>query len=560
MSRWAIAVFTLSALVLAIVLPSCLDFKKNSPRDGELVQVFHYGGPGDDYATSIVSLDDGGFVIAGDHGGGEVFDGFDFGPIEGERDGFVARMDRNGNPMWVVKISGRDEEGDSQRVFLFTATVTQELVVAAGNVNGNYVAFENMLSGDENTFPMTYDYDDNGTYQKLTAQIFAFDKDNGDYKWHNISGPSSSIFDCVSDGERVYAVGSAENGTVFYLDVNAGDDADHGDVMEFENITDYVAQCSGNHGKYSFVAAYEIETGDMVRAAPLVGCSRPYDIAVQGSSLVLTGRFKETLGFVKEPGPPNPVKETDSIPTEDCLCIESDGSGFDAFVASIDTADLGAESGWARRIGGEATDDYGLALAVGSDGKVAVVGAFVDSANVCDSEDCDPAGQTLETTFGPQAMFLAQYSTAGASKWAIHADVELSPITEWHERLAMTTLDSGGFLVAGGFKNTATFGPGASGSIMLDGDDETETFEPFMARYEANGDFRWARSECGENADGSIHALAFLTLAGEQIILAAGGFAGTAVFGAGEANETTLVSEPGLPGDQDIFVLQLRDE
>jgi hypothetical protein len=291
----------------------------------------------------------------------------------------------------------------------------------------------------------------------------------------------------------------------------------------------------------------------------LLGCARGYDLALGSGSLALTGGFIGSLGFVVAPEPPNPIEETEPIPDENRMIIDSINEvDYDAFVARIDAAD--GAVGWARRIAGEAGDDYGLGVTFTSDDHVVVAGSFVDSAHVCDDQACS-SSSLLETGPGMPAMFLAGYKTdSGTGSWSALAEVELETFVPLLERFSIVPLDNGGFVVGGGFKGTAMFDPGGPSTVVLESHGQVGESDPFIARYGADGVLTWARSECGEDASGSIHYVESSTIAGELNIFAAGGFEGNAVFGAGEPYETALVSEPGSAKEQDVFVMQVRDE
>lgn len=73
----------------------------------------------------------------------------------------------------------------------------------------------------------------------------------------------------------------------------------------------------------------------------------------------------------------------------------------------------------------------------------------------------------------------------------------------------------------------------------------------FVARYDRDGNLKWAESAGGAGADEG-RGIAVSDLSGEVFV--AGGFQGTATFDLGGANETTLTSA----GLQDIFVAQYR--
>jgi hypothetical protein len=548
------------AVAATCVVVGCLDSEKKSFKDGDLVQVFQYGGPGDDFATAIVPLDDGGFVITGLQGGGEVFDGIDFGDLkEGETTkAFIARLDLYGNLVWVVSVTGIDPLTDAvQRArFFFAAVKKGDRVVVGGNIGGETATVENYLTGSSTTINLMYDTEINPEPLQMGAASLAFDIDDGEFLWHNLNGRTGFLYDGVIGGDEVFVVGGMFSTYEIYLDVNV-DTVSHADILEFEEAY----SCDIAYGGQSFVASYGLDTGDLNWAVPLLGCARGYDLALQGGSLALTGGFSGTLGFVVDPEPPNPIEETEPIPDSNRLeidAVDEEANEYDAFVARLDVGDGAVH--WARWIGGEAGDDYGLGVTFTSDDHVVVAGAFKDAAHVCKDQHCE-SSDLLETGPGMPAMFLAGYKTdSGTGSWSALAEVELETFVPLLERFSIVSLDNGGFVVGGGFKGTATFDPGGPSTVVLESHGQVGESDPFIARYGADGTLSWARSECGEDASGSIHYVESSTIAGELNIFAVGGFEGNAVFGAGEPNETALVSAPGSAKEEDVFVMQVRDE
>lgn len=161
-------------------------------------------------------------------------------------------------------------------------------------------------------------------------------------------------------------------------------------------------------------------------------------------------------------------------------------------------------------------------------------------------------GPVLASAGGPD-IFLARYTTDGTLLWAksvggVKADVGND----------ICALPDGGVAVTGYFTDTAVFGPGH----ML----TSVAKSLFVARYSAIGDLEWVVSV----ADASVPMLPGLVdgidgkgicaipgdsgaqdaLLPDEGVAVTGSFSGTAVFGAGEPNETTLVSM----GNRNIFV------
>ena len=108
---------------------------------------------------------------------------------------------------------------------------------------------------------------------------------------------------------------------------------------------------------------------------------------------------------------------------------------------------------------------------------------------------------------------------------------------------------AGNSYVTGGFEGTATFGPGETNETTLTsaaGDRDI-----FVAKYDASGDLLWAKRAGGEGFDRSFGIA--VDAAGNSYVT--GGFEGTATFGPGETDETTLTS---AAGSTDVREIQCR--
>lgn len=95
----------------------------------------------------------------------------------------------------------------------------------------------------------------------------------------------------------------------------------------------------------------------------------------------------------------------------------------------------------------------------------------------------------------------------------------------------------GGALVTGSFRGTATFDAGGPAQTSLNA---VGTFEDdlFVARYRADGSLMWVRRDGGSGNDRGTR----IVLAPDGGAVVAGTFQGSATFGLGVANQTTLVS------------------
>lgn len=174
---------------------------------------------------------------------------------------------------------------------------------------------------------------------------------------------------------------------------------------------------------------------------------------------------------------------------------------------------------WARRAGG--TDiDYANGVSTDSSGNVFVTGVFTGTANF---------GGTSLTSSGSKDIFIAKYDTAGNFLWARKAGGTGTDVS-----FSIATDGSGNAYTVGWFLSTATF----SGTSVT----ALGTQDIFLAKYDGNGNFLWARQAGGSSAYNYGYSVT-VDPSGNPCIT--GSFRSTANF-----NGTSVTSS----GSADIFV------
>jgi len=120
--------------------------------------------------------------------------------------------------------------------------------------------------------------------------------------------------------------------------------------------------------------------------------------------------------------------------------------------------------------------------------------------------------------------------------------------------LSAAALPGGGWAVSGYFAGTKTFGvgdPNETALVSAGGDDM------FLARYNPDGTLAWARAAGGGAVSGEAgNGIAALP-DGSMVVV--GQFSGSAEFGAGEPDATTLVAA-GSAGYSDLYVARYRPD
>lgn len=195
----------------------------------------------------------------------------------------------------------------------------------------------------------------------------------------------------------------------------------------------------------------------------------------------------------------------------------------DVFIAKID-ADGNVL--WAKRAGGTAEGDIGMAVTPLADGSAIVTDSFMQAATF---------GSTLVTSAGATDAFIAKLDGAGTFAWATGAG-GLS--LDAGARVA--TFTDGSAVVAGRFAGIAYFG---STPLESGGSEDV-----FVATLDANGQYLWVRRAGGTNGD-SVSGLAAL---GDGSAILSGAFWVTAAFGG------TSLTSAGANSWQNTDVLVAR--
>jgi len=194
---------------------------------------------------------------------------------------------------------------------------------------------------------------------------------------------------------------------------------------------------------------------------------------------------------------------------------------------------------WAEQAGGGYTDS-GYSIAALSDGSALVTGVLRGSATFGAGE----SGEVILTSAGECDVFIAKYNPDSTLAWAKRAGG-----TSFDSAYGIAGLSDGSAVVTGSFAETATFGPGESGETALT---SAGSGDMFVAKYNPDGSLAWARRAGG--TDGDVGKSIAVLADGSSFIT--GSFTGSATFGQGETNETSLAAA----GWYDIFVAKYNPD
>ncbi len=148
-----------------------------------------------------------------------------------------------------------------------------------------------------------------------------------------------------------------------------------------------------------------------------------------------------------------------------------------------------------------------------------------------------PGGACLVAGHIANQFYLARHEADGTRVWTRSNPGPTAPAT------AVTAFADGEAVVAGWFTSSRTFGAGEPAATTLV---SAGIWDAFLLRYRPDGSLVWARRAGGAEGDKANGVAGFAD--GSSVVT--GMFEGTAVFGAGEPGETSLVSA----GQNDVFV------
>ena len=286
------------------------------------------------------------------------------GGFSGFEDGFILKLDSQGDYVWASKFGGTDDDEGIKSV----------AVDQAENV---------YLLG---TFTGTADFDPGFSTYVLTAVNFYQDvficklDKSGSFEWANAMG---GVWD---DGATSLKVGT--NGDVYATGTFQ-------DTVDFDGgpgVTNLVSR----GGRDAFLVKYNTQ-GGLVWAHQMGGTKWDYgeDLTLDNQGhIYTTGYFRETANFSTDTS----VVELTSVSDEDI------------FVSKLNTD---GELIWVKRMGGSGNErSYGIAVDVKN--HVYVTGAFSSS---CDFNPSDTAIASLLSR-GNSDVFVAALDSSGQYVWA----------------------------------------------------------------------------------------------------------------------------------------------
>lgn len=401
---------------------------------------------------------------------------------------YIARYDSSGGLLWARSAGGVDPDVGSG-----VAILPDDSVVVTGVFSGTATFGAGELNetdlvsvGGSDVFVALYDID-------------------GMLVWATAAGGTSQdggeAVAALSDGSVVVTGGFYDQATF-----GAGESGETTLVSAWSNDI--------------FVARYNNDgTLDWAkRAGGATNANRGTDVAaLSDDSAVVTGYFQGTATFGQ--GEPNETVLTES------------GGAWGAFLARYNTDGTLA---WVKQAAGPDLT-IGNTVAVLADDAVVMAGYFADTVTIGSGE----AHETSLVSAGGCDIYVARYESDGMLTWAKRAGGDWEDVNRPEDAAyAVAPVADGSVLVTGNFEGVATFGPGEERETSLTSEGGRNVF---VVRYNPDGSLLWAKRAGATVAARGTGAGAL----SDGSLVVTGWFGGTATFGSGEPNATTLSSAYG---------------
>ncbi|HSD13509.1 MAG TPA: T9SS type A sorting domain-containing protein [Flavobacterium sp.] len=251
-----------------------------------------------------------------------------------------------------------------------------------------------------------------------------------------------------------------------------------------------------------FLAKYD-SGGNYLWAKAIGGTNNnPMHIAINSvGEIIIAGFFYNTTDFDPSPSTFNLTSQGDA----------------DVFIAKYDS---NGNYLWAKSMGGTG-HECNFAMALNSSGQIHIIGEY-DSA----AADFDPSSATANLVGGGNVgLYIAKYDSDGNYLWVKSVGgAAYSGAYGWSFSFSLAVNNSGEVYVVGFFRGTFDFDPSAATANLISAGGSQDVF---IAKYDSNGNYLWAKAIGGALNDDSAKAIA---VNGNGELYVTGYFGGTVDF------------------------------
>jgi len=391
---------------------------------------------------------------------------YEFTTPAGDADIFVQKLDADGKFLWAAQMGGTGWEGARG-----VAVENGVGIYVVGNFNGT-VDFN---PDSATTYNLTANGGDDIFIVKLSL--------NGGFLWAKNIGGSTT--------DEAYGVAVDANGNAFVTGRFQGT-ADFNPGSGTENLI-----ASGSTDDI-FVCKFDA-SGNFVWAKSMGGTGNDVGLSIvldAGGNVYTTGYFYSTVDF---------------NPGGGALTLTAPGGGSDIFICKLNSS---GDFVWAKNFG-DTGWDVGYDIAVDANGTVFATGRFEGTADFNTG-----SGTNNLTAVGVSDGYLMRLDQNGDHVWAHGFG---STFSEWGQSIDIDAWNNVYF--TGFYLSTVDFNPGSGTTNLTSNGGE----DIFVSKFDANGNFIWAKSMGCDNANFGDRGQA-LDVDANNNIITAGWFYGETDF------------------------------
>lgn len=391
------------------------------------------------------------------------------------------KIDADGNIYLTGTFTGTADFDPSAATANLTSAGNEDVFLAKYDANGGYI-YACVIGGIENDYSSALAVDRNGNAY-ITGSFEV--KASFTSKKKTINRVSTGDFD-------IFIAKYNSDGSLLYVNTIGGVDSDSGNAItadDFGNVyvTGYFsgmcdfdsgkgkANLSSENGANLFFAKYDA-MGDYLYAKNIKGNSTGIANDTKGN-VYLTGCFGSTVDFDPGKGIAN---------------LSTSVYGQIIFFAKYDSD---GNYVFAKKIGSDNARDQSNAITIDHDNNILLTGFFEKNA------DFDPSAEiAILSTTSPCALFLAKYNAEGNYVYAKSMSGGRGAIGN-----AVAIDSSNNAYITGFFEGTVDFDP-STAITKLTSPGRTKDIsgyeaDIFLAKYDSNGKYIYAKSMGGKNYD-----------------------------------------------------------
>lgn len=457
-------------------------------------------------SSIVVSLSDGGSIVAGPFTGTAVFGAGETGAVSltsaGSTELSIAKYNASGSVVWAKRAGGTNSnipkvgatkiKTFADGTFVVTGDFTNTITFAPGETG----AINLTSAGGQDIYLAKYNAD-------------------GTLIWAKRAGGSGTF----NGSDSAYGLGTFTDGTSIITGMYSGTATfgqGESNQISFTSV-DCLPACLDRPD--IFIAKYAAN-GSLAWAKEVKGVHDQGGRAIHtfaDNTFMVAGFFTNEVTFGTAPN---------------TTTLSVSGNNYTIFIAKYN-AD--GSLAWAKSAGGSGYDDVSNIIGF-SDGSSIITGWAGGSAQSVTFAPGE-SNQTILSNLGGPLGYVAKYNSNGSLAW-----VKKFEGTGWDYAMGSSALSDGSVILTGFFQNTLTIDGSAVPLTSVGG------YDIVTAKYNADGSFAWAKRAGGSGDDYGNDISASI----DGSLVSVGEFMGTATFG--DTNQISLTAGVG----PDMYIVKYK--